>query len=204
MCSFVNCWRSGSAWLVSPPGRSVQRNVVDGALTRSQRLLRAVVVDKLKHRVGGRGVYCLCGEFPKIFLDRVKHHLLHEERVSSLEVSFLFPSMFFWLNLPWDLIDQVEQHDLNDSRECKHYLVFLLDWRGWRLDSGHTLVPLGNPRILRHPEILLHPFYSRTNHLLQQELLHLLLQLIQQDQKFPDSRKSCWTDRKLSGKGVLI
>ena len=34
--------------------------------------------------------------------------------------------------------------------------------------------------------------------------MHLLLQLIQQDQKFPDSRKSCWTDRKLSDKGFLI
>ena len=34
--------------------------------------------------------------------------------------------------------------------------------------------------------------------------MHLLLQLIQQDQKFSDSRKSCWTDRKLSGKGFLI
>ena len=119
------------------------------------------------HSEGGRGGGCLYGEFPKTFLDRVKHHLLHEERVSSLEVSFLFPSMFFWLNLPWDLIDQMEQHDLNGSRECKHYLVFLLDWRDWRLDCGHTLSPLGNPRILRHPEILLQTFYSRTNHLLQ-------------------------------------
>ena len=34
--------------------------------------------------------------------------------------------------------------------------------------------------------------------------MHLLLKLIQQDQKFPDSRKSCWTDRILTGKGFLI
>ena len=114
---------------------------------------------------GGGGVYM--ESFQKIFLHRVKDHLLHEERVSSLEVSFLFPSIFFWLNLPWDLIEPMEQHGLNDSRECKHYLVFLLDWRDWRLDSGHTLVPLGDPWILRHPEILLHPFNSRTHHLLQ-------------------------------------
>ena len=147
ICSLVNWRRSGSGWLVSPPGGSVQRNVVDGALTRGQRLLRAVVVDEY---------LCVYMEsFQKIFLDRVKHHLLHEERVSSLEVSFLFPSMFFWLNLPWDLIDQMEQHDLSDSQECKHYLVFSLDWRDWRLGSGHILVPRGNLRILRHPEIRL-------------------------------------------------
>ena len=29
-----------------------------------------------------------------------KKNLLHDDRVSSFDVSFLFPSMFFWLNFP--------------------------------------------------------------------------------------------------------
>ena len=79
-------------WWLRPARRCQQRPHTRLAPPRSCRR------GQVKTQSGGGGVYM--ESFQKIFLHRVKDHLLHEERVSSLEVSFLFPSMFFWLNLP--------------------------------------------------------------------------------------------------------